>query len=215
MTTARWCTKPERPVGARQDVLAVGHRHCRRFVLSGTAHLPASTEFIVPFFKNVVYPFGAIGFCVLTYFVIVGTSNAVSLTDGLDGLAALPVVLVSAALAVFAYVAGHAVFAKYLGLLHIPGRTKWWCSARPCAAPVWRFCGFNAYPAQVFMGDVGALALGAALGTVAVIVRQEIVLFIMGGVFVMEALSVMIQVAASSSPASGCFAWRRCITTMN
>lgn len=164
--------------------------------LTGTAHLPAATEFIVPFFKNVVYPFGAIGFCVLTYFVIVGTSNAVNLTDGLDGLAALPVVLVSAALSVFAYVAGHAVFAKYLGLPHIPGAQEVvvFCAAicGACLAFLW----FNAYPAQVFMGDVGALALGAALGTVAVIVRQEIVLLIMGGVFVMEALSVMIQVAS-------------------
>ena len=164
--------------------------------LTATAHLPAATEFIVPFFKNVVYPFGAIGFCVLTYFVIVGTSNAVNLTDGLDGLAALPVVLVSAALSVFAYVAGHAVFAKYLGLPHIPGAQEVvvFCAAicGACLAFLW----FNAYPAQVFMGDVGALALGAALGTVAVIVRQEIVLLIMGGVFVMEALSVMIQVAS-------------------
>ena len=157
MTTARWCTKPERPVGARQDVLAVGHRHCRRFVLSGTAHLPASTEFIVPFFKNVVYPFGAIGFCVLTYFVIVGTSNAVNLTDGLDGLAALPVVLVSAALAVFAYVAGRGVrqvsgLAAYSRRARGGGVLLAMCGA--LSGVLW----FNAYPAQVFMGDVGALA---------------------------------------------------------
>ncbi|AXK38748.1 phospho-N-acetylmuramoyl-pentapeptide-transferase [Crenobacter cavernae] len=161
-----------------------------------TAQLPASTEFIVPFFKNVVYPMGAIGFCVLTYFVIVGTSNAVNLTDGLDGLAALPTVLVASALAIFAYVAGNAVFAKYLGLPFIPGAHEVVVFCAAMAGACLGFLWFNAYPAQVFMGDVGALALGAALGTVAVIVRQEIVLFIMGGLFVMEALSVMIQVAS-------------------
>ena len=164
--------------------------------LISTASLPAATELIVPFFKHVIYPFGVVGFCILTYFVIVGTSNAVNLTDGLDGLAAMPVVMVSAALAVFAYVAGNSVFASYLSLPHIPGahEVAVFCAAMAgaCLAFLW----FNAYPAQVFMGDVGALALGAALGTVAVIVRQEIVLFVMGGLFVMEALSVMIQVAS-------------------
>ncbi|HJV06004.1 MAG TPA: phospho-N-acetylmuramoyl-pentapeptide-transferase [Chromobacteriaceae bacterium] len=161
-----------------------------------TAKLPESTSFIVPFFKHVVYPLGAIGFCVLTYFVIVGTSNAVNLTDGLDGLAALPVVLVAAGLAIFAYIAGHAVFSRYLALPFIPGAHEVvvFCAAM-CGACL-GFLWFNAYPAQVFMGDVGALALGAALGTVAVIVRQEIVLFVMGGLFVMEALSVMIQVTS-------------------
>lgn len=165
-------------------------------LLVGTASLPASTEFIVPFFKNVIYPFGAIGFCVLTYLVIVGSSNAVNLTDGLDGLAALPTVLVAAALSIFAYIAGHAVFSRYLGLPFIPGahEVTVFCAAI-CGACL-GFLWFNAYPAQVFMGDVGALALGAALGTVAVIVRQEIVFFIMGGLFVMEALSVMIQVTS-------------------
>lgn len=155
-----------------------------------------SSEFIVPFFKNVAYPLGGIGFCVLTYFVIVGTSNAVNLTDGLDGLAALPTVMVAAGLAVFAYVAGHAVFAKYLQLPFVPGAHEVviFCAAM-CGACL-GFLWFNAYPAQVFMGDVGALALGAALGTVAVIVRQEIVLFVMGGLFVMEALSVMLQVGS-------------------
>ena len=155
-----------------------------------------SSEFIVPFFKNVAYPLGGIGFCVLTYFVIVGTSNAVNLTDGLDGLAALPTVMVAAGLAVFAYVAGHAVFSKYLQLPFVPGAHEVviFCAAM-CGACL-GFLWFNAYPAQVFMGDVGALALGAALGTVAVIVRQEIVLFIMGGLFVMEALSVMLQVGS-------------------
>lgn len=175
-----------------QSVIAIGSG----VFLVTTASLPASTEFIVPFFKNVIYPFGAIGFCVLTYFVIVGTSNAVNLTDGLDGLAAMPVVLVAAALSVFAYVAGHTVFAQYLGLPHIPGAHEVvvFCAAM-CGACL-GFLWFNAYPAQVFMGDVGALALGAALGAVAVIVRQEIVLFVMGGVFVMEAVSVMLQVAS-------------------
>ncbi|BAK75018.1 phospho-N-acetylmuramoyl-pentapeptide-transferase [Pseudogulbenkiania sp. NH8B] len=175
-----------------QSAIAIG----AGVFLITTAKLPASTEFIVPFFKNVVYPLGAIGFCILTYFVIVGTSNAVNLTDGLDGLAALPTVLVSGALAIFAYVAGNIVFARYLGLPHIPGAHEVvvFCAAI-CGACL-GFLWFNAYPAQVFMGDVGALALGAALGTVAVIVRQEIVLFIMGGLFVMEALSVMIQVAS-------------------
>ncbi|GGY09295.1 phospho-N-acetylmuramoyl-pentapeptide-transferase [Paludibacterium paludis] len=175
-----------------QSAIAIG----TGVFLVGTASLPATTEFIVPFFKNVVYPFGALGFCVLTYLVIVGTSNSVNLTDGLDGLAALPIVLVSAALAIFAYIAGHAVFSRYLGLPFIPGahEVAVFCAAI-CGACL-GFLWFNAYPAQVFMGDVGALALGAALGAVAVIVRQEIVLFIMGGLFVMEAMSVMIQVTS-------------------
>ncbi|MBP6563771.1 MAG: phospho-N-acetylmuramoyl-pentapeptide-transferase [Neisseriaceae bacterium] len=161
-----------------------------------SANLPASTEFIVPFFKSIVYPMGAVGFLVLTYLVIVGTSNAVNLTDGLDGLAALPVVLVSAGLAIFAYASGHAEFAHYLQLPHIPGANEVviFCAAI-CGACL-GFLWWNAYPAQVFMGDVGALALGAALGTVAVIVRQEIVLFIMGGLFVVEAVSVMLQVGS-------------------
>ena len=164
--------------------------------LIATAKLPASTELIVPFVKTISYPLGTIGFCILTYFVIVGTSNAVNLTDGLDGLAALPTVLVAAGLSIFAYVAGHSVFSKYLGLPFIPGAHELvvFCAAL-CGACL-GFLWFNAYPAQVFMGDVGALALGAALGTVAVIIRQEIVLLIMGGLFVMEALSVMIQVAS-------------------
>ena len=164
--------------------------------LAWSAHLPAQTELIVPFFKQVVMPLGAIGFVVLAYFVIVGSSNAVNLTDGADGLAILPTVMVSGALAVFAYVAGHAVFSKYLGLPHIPGAGELvvFCAAMVGAGLA--FLWFNAYPAEVFMGDVGALALGAALGVVAVIVRQEIVLFIMGGVFVAEAISVMVQVGS-------------------
>ncbi|MCC6212650.1 MAG: phospho-N-acetylmuramoyl-pentapeptide-transferase [Burkholderiales bacterium] len=155
---------------------------------------PALNELIVPFFKFVAYPLGTLGFVVLTYFVIVGTSNAVNLTDGLDGLAIMPTVMIAGALGIFAYVAGHALFSKYLGVPYIAGAGE---LAVFCGALVGAglgFLWFNAYPAEVFMGDVGALALGAALGTMAVIVRQEIVLAIMGGVFVAETLSVMIQV---------------------
>ena len=149
---------------------------------------------IVPFFKQVALPLGAVGFIILSYFTIVGTSNAVNLTDGLDGLAAFPVVLVAGGLAIFAYATGHFKFAEYLQLPYVAGANEVviFCSAM-CGA--WLgFLWFNAYPAQVFMGDVGALALGAALGTVAVIIRQEFVLVIMGGLFVVEALSVMLQV---------------------
>ena len=164
--------------------------------LWNTASLPAHTELIVPFLKFWVFPLSAFMFITLAYFVIVGTSNAVNLTDGLDGLAILPTVMVSGALALFAYVAGNAVFSKYLGIPYIPGAGELaiFCSA--IAGAGLAFLWFNAYPAEVFMGDVGALALGAALGVVAVIVRQELVLFIMGGVFVVEAVSVMIQVAS-------------------
>jgi phospho-N-acetylmuramoyl-pentapeptide-transferase len=156
--------------------------------------MPALNELIVPFFKHVAYPLGTVGFIVLTFFVIVGTSNAVNLTDGLDGLAIMPTVMVGSALGIFAYVAGHAVFSKYLGLPHIAGAGELAVICGALAGAGLGFLWFNAYPAEVFMGDVGALALGAALGTIAVIVRQEIVLFIMGGVFVAETLSVMLQV---------------------
>jgi phospho-N-acetylmuramoyl-pentapeptide-transferase len=164
--------------------------------LWNVASLPAHTELIVPFLKFLVLPLSAFLFIALTYLVIVGTSNAVNLTDGLDGLAIMPTVLVGGALALFAYVAGNAVFSKYLGIPYIPGAGELaiFCSAITGAGLA--FLWFNAYPAEVFMGDVGALALGAALGTVAVIVRQELVLFIMGGVFVVEAVSVMIQVVS-------------------
>ena len=161
-----------------------------------STHLPAQTEFIVPFFKQVAYPLGVVGFVGMTYFVIVGTSNAVNLTDGLDGLAIMPTVMIGAALGIFAYVAGNAVFAKYLGFPYIPGAGELTVFCGALAGAGLAFLWFNAYPAEVFMGDVGALALGAALGTIAVIVRQEIVLFIMGGVFVVETLSVMLQVAS-------------------
>ena len=157
--------------------------------------LPVHTELIVPFFKLLMFPLGAAGFIVVTYLVIVGSSNAVNLTDGLDGLAIMPTVMVSSALAIFAYVAGHAVFAKYLGIPHVPGASELAVFCGAIAGAGLAFLWFNAYPAEVFMGDVGALALGAALGTVAVIVRQELVLFIMGGVFVVEAVSVMLQVS--------------------
>ena len=164
--------------------------------LAGSAQLPAETELIVPFFKQVAYPLGLFGFVVLTYFVIVGTSNAVNLTDGLDGLAIMPTVMIGSALAVFAYVAGHAVFSRYLGFPHIPGAGELTILCAALAGAGLAFLWFNAYPAEVFMGDVGALALGAALGTIAVIVRQEIVLLVMGGVFVVETLSVILQVAS-------------------
>ncbi len=175
-----------------QSVLGLG----AALAIVYTTDLPAQTDLIVPFFKHVAIPLGVTGFVILTYFVIVGSSNAVNLTDGLDGLAIMPTVMVAAALGVFAYVAGNAVFSRYLGLPHIPGAGELliFCSAIGGAGLA--FLWFNAYPAEVFMGDVGALALGAALGIVAVIVRQEIVLFVMGGVFVMETLSVMIQVAS-------------------
>jgi phospho-N-acetylmuramoyl-pentapeptide-transferase len=165
-------------------------------VIAFSTHLPAQTAFIVPFFKQVAYPLGAIGFVVMTYFVIVGTSNAVNLTDGLDGLAIMPTVMIGGALGIFAYVAGNAVFARYLGFPFIPGAGELVVICGAIAGAGLAFLWFNAYPAEVFMGDVGALALGAALGTIAVIVRQEIVLFIMGGVFVVETLSVMLQVAS-------------------
>jgi phospho-N-acetylmuramoyl-pentapeptide-transferase len=157
--------------------------------------LPPRADLIVPFFKTVSYPLGVFGFMALTYLVIVGTSNAVNLTDGADGLAIMPAVLVGSALGLFAYVTGNALFAKYLLIPYVPGAGELTVFCGAIAGAGLAFLWFNAYPAQVFMGDVGALALGAALGTVAVIVRQEIVLFIMGGVFVAETVSVMMQVA--------------------
>ena len=160
------------------------------------AGLSPKADLIVPFFKTVSYPLGVWGFMALSYFVIVGTSNAVNLTDGLDGLAIMPTVMIGAALGIFAYVSGNAVFARYLGFPHIPGAGELAVICGAMGGAGLGFLWFNAYPADVFMGDVGALALGAALGAIAIIVRQEIVLFIMGGVFVVETLSVMIQVAS-------------------
>jgi phospho-N-acetylmuramoyl-pentapeptide-transferase len=159
-----------------------------------TIELPARAELIVPFFKNIGYPLGVWGFIALSFCVIVGTSNAVNLTDGADGLAIMPSVLVGSALGVFAYVAGNSVFARYLLMPYIPGAGEMAVVCGAIAGAGLAFLWYNAYPAQVFMGDVGALALGGALGTIAIIVRQEIVLFIMGGVFVAETVSVMLQV---------------------
>lgn len=160
-----------------------------------TATLPVETHLIVPFFKNVAIDLGVM-YVVFTYFVIVGSSNAVNLTDGLDGLAIMPCVLVSGALGIFAYVAGHSKFAAYLGVPYVPGVGEAIVFCGALAGAGLGFLWFNAYPAQVFMGDVGALALGAALGVIAVVVRQELVLLIMGGVFVIETVSVILQVAS-------------------
>jgi phospho-N-acetylmuramoyl-pentapeptide-transferase len=158
-------------------------------------NLPPKAGLLLPFFKEVSYPLGVLGFVVLTYLVIVGSSNAVNLTDGLDGLAIMPVVMVGSALGVFAYVTGSAVYSKYLFFPYIPGSGELLIFCAAMAGAGLAFLWFNTHPAQVFMGDVGALALGGALGTIAVIVRQEIVLAIMGGIFVVEALSVMLQVS--------------------
>lgn len=167
-----------------------------RWIGSGFANdLPPKADLMVPFFKTISYPLGVFGFIALTYFVIVGASNAVNLTDGLDGLAIMPVVLVGSALGVFAYIVGNANFSRYLLFPYIPGAGELLIFCAAMAGAGLAFLWFNAHPAQVFMGDVGALALGGALGTIAVITRQEIVLGIMGGVFVAEALSVMAQVA--------------------
>lgn len=163
--------------------------------LYATAALPAETQLQFPFFKDLVLNLGPM-FVVLSYFVIVGSSNAVNLTDGLDGLAILPTVLVAGALAVFAYATGHVQIAAYLLIPHLPGVGELTVLCGALVGAGLGFLWFNAYPAQVFMGDVGALALGAALGTLAVAVRQEITLLIMGGVFVVETVSVMLQVAS-------------------
>ena len=165
------------------------------WVQSGfTNELPSKADLIVPFFKNIAYPLGVFGFITLTWFVIVGTSNAVNLTDGLDGLAIMPVVMVGSALAVFAYVVGRVDYSRYLLFPYIPGAAELMVFCGAMAGAGLGFLWFNAYPARVFMGDVGALSLGASLGTIAVIVRQEIVLVVMGGVFVAETVSVMLQV---------------------
>jgi phospho-N-acetylmuramoyl-pentapeptide-transferase len=160
-----------------------------------TARNEIETTLIVPFFKDFVLPLGPL-FIVLAYFVIVGSSNAVNLTDGLDGLAIMPAVLVAGALGVFAYASGNVLFANYLGIPYIAGTGEVLVICAAIFGAGLGFLWFNTYPAQVFMGDIGALALGAALGVIAVIVRQEIVLFIMGGVFVMETVSVILQVGS-------------------
>ena len=158
--------------------------------------LPPKADLIVPFFKTVSYPLGVWGFIALSYCVIVGASNAVNLTDGLDGLAIMPTAMIAGALGIFAYAMGRADFSSYLLVPHIPGAGELTVICAAIVGAGLGFLWFNAYPAEVFMGDVGALALGAALGAIAIIVRQEIVLAIMGGVFVVETLSVVIQVAS-------------------
>ncbi len=174
-----------------QSVIALG---CALF-LYFTAATPAETQLIVPVFKNVALELGWF-FIVLSYFVIVGSSNAVNLTDGLDGLAIMPTVMVAGALGVFAYVTGNANFSSYLGFPYIKGVGELVVMCGAIVGAGLGFLWFNTYPAQVFMGDIGALALGAALGCIAVLVRQELVLLIMGGVFVMETVSVILQVAS-------------------
>ena len=165
------------------------------YALYSTAATPAETQLLLPFFKDFALDLGP-WFVVLGYFVIVGSSNAVNLTDGLDGLAILPTVLVAGALGIFAYLSGHARFAEYLLIPHLPGVGELAIFAGALVGAGLGFLWFNAYPAQVFMGDVGALALGAALGTLAMATRQEVTLFIMGDVFVMETVSVVLQVAS-------------------
>ena len=160
-----------------------------------TAITPIETQLIIPFFKNIAIDLGLF-YIVLTYFVIVGSSNAVNLTDGLDGLAIVPAVMVAGALGIIAYVTGHAKFAGYLGIPYVPGVGDVVVFCGALVGSGMGFLWFNAHPAQVFMGDIGALALGAALGVIAVVVRQELVLLVMGGVFVIEAVSVIIQVAS-------------------
>ncbi len=164
--------------------------------LYATARAPAETTLILPFVKDFVLPLGPVAFVVLAYLVIVGSSNAVNLTDGLDGLAIMPAVLVAGALGVFAYASGNVVFANYLAIPYVAGAGEVLVMCAAIFGAGLGFLWFNTYPAQVFMGDIGALALGAALGVIAVIVRQEIVLFIMGGVFVMETVSVILQVGS-------------------
>jgi phospho-N-acetylmuramoyl-pentapeptide-transferase len=165
-------------------------------VLWQTAASPVETALYVPFFKQVALPLSALGFIVFTYFVIVGSSNAVNLTDGLDGLAIMPCVMVAGALGVFAYATGNVNFAAYLQIPYVPGAGEVLIFVATIVGAGLGFLWFNTYPAQVFMGDIGALALGAALGVVAVIVRQEIVLAVMGGIFVLETVSVILQVAS-------------------
>jgi len=166
------------------------------WVQSGFSNdLPPRADLMLPFFKTVSYPLGVVGFIALSYFVMVGASNAVNFTDGLDGLAIMPVVLVGSALGIFAYIVGNSVYSKYLLFPYIPGAGELLIFCGAMAGAGLAFLWFNAHPAQVFMGDVGALALGGALGTLAIITRQEIVLGIMGGVFVAEVLSVMLQVS--------------------
>jgi len=175
-----------------QSVLGLG----AALLLYRTAHVPAETDFFVPFIKTVSVPLGAAGFVALAYFMIVGMSNAVNLTDGLDGLAIMPAAMVAGALGIFAYASGNSIFATYLAIPAIPQAGELLIFCGSLAGAGLGFLWFNSYPAQVFMGDIGALALGAALGVVAIIVRQEIVALVMGGIFVLETASVILQVAS-------------------
>ena len=160
-----------------------------------TASAPEATELLIPFIKNTSIPLGTVGFILLAYIVIVGSSNAVNLTDGLDGLAIMPAVMVVSALGLFAYLSGNTIFSSYLGIPYIQGAVELTIFCAALAGAGLGFLWFNAYPAEVFMGDLGSLSIGAAMGTIAVIVRQEIVLMIMAGVFVVETISVALQVS--------------------
>jgi phospho-N-acetylmuramoyl-pentapeptide-transferase len=175
-----------------QSLLGLG----AALLLYRTAHVPAETDFFVPFIKSVSVPLGGPGFIALAYFMIVGMSNAVNLTDGLDGLAIMPAAMVAGALGIFAYASGNSIFANYLAIPAIPQAGELLIFCGSLAGAGLGFLWFNSYPAQVFMGDIGALALGAALGVVAIIVRQEIVALVMGGIFVLETASVILQVAS-------------------
>lgn len=179
-----------------QSIIGLGAAAFLYFSVAGTAAETTQTSLLVPFFKHLVIDLGPVLFIALAYFVIVGTSNAVNLTDGLDGLAIMPTVMVGAALGIFAYLSGNVRFAQYLLIPQVPGAGELVVILASLVGAGLGFLWFNSYPAQVFMGDVGALALGALLGVVAVIVRQEVVLFIMGGIFVLETVSVMLQVAS-------------------
>ena len=198
-----WVDDYKKLVLKNSDGLAARHKYLWQSILGlgvalllyFTAQVPAETQLIVPLFKNVAVDLG-LWFIPLVYLVVVGSSNAVNLTDGLDGLAIMPTVMVSAALAIFAYAAGNVVFAQYLAIPYVPGAGEMVVFCGALVGAGLGFLWFNAYPAQVFMGDVGALALGAALGILAVIVRQELVLVVMGGVFVIETVSVILQVAS-------------------
>ncbi len=174
-----------------QSILGIG----AALMLYHGAHIPAETQLVIPFFKNIILQLGLF-YVVLAYFVIVGTSNAVNLTDGLDGLAILPTVLIAGAFGIFAYLTGNAAYAKYLAIPFVPGAGDIVVICGAMVGAGLGFLWFNTYPAQVFMGDVGALGLGAALGAIAVVVRQELVLVLMGGVFVLETVSVILQVAS-------------------
>ena len=162
--------------------------------LVNNTHQPVSTDLLIPFFKDWTIPLGIIGFIIFSYFVIVGSSNAVNLTDGLDGLAIMPVILISGSLAIFAYISGNYNFANYLNMPYMPGTGEVFVICAALIGAGLGFLWFNTYPAEIFMGDVGSLSLGAILAVIAIIIRQEILLFIMGGVFVAETLSVIIQV---------------------